>query len=926
MRAANIVSLSLAVGLCLLQANVGHAVTSPPSGDLPNSDSPDSEALAWAERPDEEVYVFGLQLDRFNLTEGLIVFYDGERAFVPLGGFAKALEFPIAVDPENGTALGWFLNDDRAFELDMRAGKVRFRDRVMPLNPDNIERHPDDLYVAMTELEDWFPVLLDLRFRRLQISVKALEPLPLQERAARIERRSRLRRIAAEEEMERVDADAGWFEWPFVDTSIEASGRSRAEEHLGQARMTTTVAGVFGGLDGEATAIMDSDQDAPNFRVRLSRQSLDGGLLGPLDAREFALGDVTTPDLPLIAENAVGRGIEISTFDLDRLEQTNRVTLRGELPVGWEVEVYRNGELIDFQSEQDVGDGRYEFSGLPTLAGLNEFRLVFFGPQGQTREQVERYFVTPELSKPRRSSFRFAYNQLNRDLISTDPKERRAQDDGEHRLILQGEHGLSETLSVSGGLASLSVEGDRLNYAIAGLQSSLHGVLGQLDIAVEDSGGFAVGGRAQTQLGSWSVFAEQSWFQDFHSEQTDDGRVQGHLRSRSVARINGHVPDFGLGHQPLSATLTHEESEEGEWQTNLFGRISSVVRPFNFSLSSNARVREGEEVESDLRLLVGTLLGDFRLRGEVGYDIAPDAEFDQVSLSADWRINQYFGARVGLRHIAGDSELTTATAGINRQFDTFALGINLEADSRGDYNARLGLSFALGHNPAADRLEMRAKPFARRGAISTRVFLDRDNDGVFSKGDEVIENAGFTGPRVRREVKTEADGTAFMVGMEPYREIEIGLSEATLEDPYWASANGPRLVTTRPGVTTHLEFPVVETGEVDGVIILREALREGDEGVGAKLDISGAPAETGEPGAGLRVLLVDEEGQVVAETMSAYDGFFIFSRIPYGLYHLMLDSEQMQALGYAKGPSREFEIRPDEPYASGLDLIAKAMP
>ena len=167
---------------------------------------------------------------------------------------------------------------------------------------------------------------------------------------------------------------------------------------------------------------MDSDQEAPNFRVRLSRRSIDGGLLGPLDARSFALGDVTTPDLPLIAENAVGRGVEISTFDLDRLEQTNRVTLRGELPVGWEVEVYRNGELIDFQSDQDVGDGRYEFPALPTVAGLNEFRLVFFGPQGQRREQTERYFVTSDLPKPKRTSFRFAYNQLNRDLISVDPQ------------------------------------------------------------------------------------------------------------------------------------------------------------------------------------------------------------------------------------------------------------------------------------------------------------------------------------------------------------------------------------------------------------------------------------------------------------------------------------------------------------------------
>ena len=78
-----------------------------------------------------------------------------------------------------------------------------------------------------------------------------------------------------------------------------------------------------------------------------------------------------------------------------------------------------------------------------------------------------------------------------------------------------------------------------------------------------------------------------------------------------------------------------------------------------------------------------------------------------------------------------------------------------------------------------------------------------------------------------------------------------------------------------------------------------------------------------EPGVGLRVLLVDADGKVVAETVSAYDGFFIFSRVRYGRYRLMLDDKQLRELGYSEGASRQFEIREDEPFASGLDLTAE---
>ena len=85
--------------------------------------------------------------------------------------------------------------------------------------------------------------------------------------------------------------------------------------------------------------------------------------------------------------------------------------------------------------------------------------------------------------------------------------------------------------------------------------------VGHLDLALDNEGGTAVGARTQTQIGSWSLFGEQSWFQNFHSEETDDGATAGHLRSRTAVRINGHLPDFGLGHHPLSASVSHEESE-----------------------------------------------------------------------------------------------------------------------------------------------------------------------------------------------------------------------------------------------------------------------------------------------------------------------------------------------------------------------------
>jgi hypothetical protein len=863
----------------------------------------------WDQRPDDEVYVFGLRLDRYVLTDGFIIFYDGKEAYAPLGTLAELLEFPIAVDPERGTAQGWFLNDDRTFRLDLAQPVVEISGRALAVDLKSLERHPDDIYVSLAELERWFPVALELQFEALSIQVTALEPLPLQQRIAREERQRHLRRGSGEDDLDQVGPEERWFDWPFVDTSIEVSGRHRPEETRARGRLTTTVAGIVGGLDGEMTAVTDSDQEVPNFRLRLGRQSLDGGLLGPLDAREYALGDVTTPDLPLVAENTVGRGFEVSSYDLDRLEQTNRVTLRGELPVGWEVEVYRNGELIDFQTDTDVGNGRYEFSNLPTLAGLNEFRLVFYGPQGQTRELVESYFVTPDFAEPGRTDFRVAFNQRNQDLIDIDDSTPGQPDDGKNRFVLQVEHGLDETLSLGGGIASLSVDEQRRNYASVNLQGSILAALAQFDAAFSDNGGLALGGRLQTRTGSWSFFGEQSFFENFHSEETDNASVGGHLRSRTELRANGHLPDIGFGHQPLSASVTHEVAEEGDWQTTAFGRVSAVVRPFNFALSSTTRLRSERDTESDARLLVGTLLGDFRLRGEVGVGVAPELAFDQATLSADWRISEDFGARFGLRHYSGDRELTSGTVGLNYQFEHFAIGLNVDGDSEGQYNARLGLSFSFGRDPGSGDIAVRARPFARNGAVSAQAFLDSDNDGVFDPDERPIEGVGFSGPRLPREARTDENGNSFIVGLEPYRATEIGLNEATLEDPFWASSRAPVRVVTRPGSATTLLFPVIETGEVDGTVLVGRpdggALR---------------------PGGGLRVYLRDLSGAVVAETETAYDGYYFFDRIPYGRYELALDPSQLSELGYAAVLPRSVNINAEEPFVVGQDMLAPPDP
>jgi len=96
----------------------------------------------------------------------------------------------------------------------------------------------------------------------------------------------------------------------------------------------------------------------------------------------------------------------------DRPTEFDRITLDGDLPIGWEVELYRNEVLLDFRVDQI--SGRYSFQNVPLLFGNNILRLAFYGPQGQVREELKQIRVGPEQIKPGEHRYRFAFNQQDK--------------------------------------------------------------------------------------------------------------------------------------------------------------------------------------------------------------------------------------------------------------------------------------------------------------------------------------------------------------------------------------------------------------------------------------------------------------------------------------------------------------------------------
>ena len=98
-----------------------------------------------------------------------------------------------------------------------------------------------------------------------------------------------------------------------------------------------------------------------------------------------------------------------------------------------------------------------------------------------------------------------------------------------------------------------------------------------------------------------------------------------------------------------------------------------------------------------------------------------------------------------------------------------------------------------------------------------------------------------------------------------------------------------------------LDFPVVETGEIDGTVLLKTNDQQ-------------------RPVSNVNLRLIDSNGTVVEEVKSQFDGFYLFSRVVPGSYILQVDSEQLQRLHLSASHDQKIELGAGE-VRDGLQVV-----
>lgn len=875
---------------------------------------PTLPAFAIVSRPDTELLLFELRLNGRVLSESLSAYPVPGGMVVPLGELCRLLELAIQVDPRKGWAQGTILRPQNSFRLDAAKATARLRGQELPYPRTQVEVHEDDIYVDTRLLALWLPVDVKLDERGALLDLNAKEQLPIQDRWARENRLIRTPEDPAKrfKDYQRIEVPYRFVDLPWVDQTL--LGRYQPEtpttptaKPTNRFRLAsqTYLGGDFLWMSAQGYANFQDPGGLHDQRLTLGRRDPEGGLLGPLNAREFQIGDTVVPGVGLASMTAAGPGFLVSNFPLEAQGSQDRRTFIGNLPPGWQVELYQNGSLIGFQV--NTPDGRYQFLDVPIQFGPNDFRLVFYGPGGERREEVVRV-NQKELRTPK-GDFRYRVAGVSPHYL---PK----------RGAFEAEVGLTNRFVLQASAVSLGLIGIDQTPAVTDQKEYQHtyaqvGLRGYWDLVIgraSFSHDSRTAGNA-AEVGLETGFASGSTLSVSHAELKDYASeifrpIYGPIQSRTLLSLYGSLPDLRRPWGSYQLDLQHDALAQGGSYDRVGNRLSTSVASFSFSNTLNwTRLRDypGKGQDSNFvngAFLLGRSFGVWSLRGQANYTLNGGVKhLTDTALYADTTVFHPFQLQAGINR-STDSGTTTYLLNVFKYTGRFSLGLNAAYSSESHFTGAITLHVGLSHDPSSGTWRARAENVVGFGGLSARAFQDKNGNGRRDPGEPYLEEAGFAVSGIPNGNAVGAN--YFSDRMPADRYAYASLLESSLEDPLARPATAGYKLLPRSGRVATIEVPVVNFGQVNGTVYL-------DDG-GPKRAFPG-----------LQVELIDHAGRVVKAVRTAYDGFFSLDGVKPGIYQLRVSPPDLDRLELVGPAPKAMTLDPTGTIVDNADLIVRSL-
>ncbi|MBV1928199.1 MAG: hypothetical protein KUG81_01640, partial [Gammaproteobacteria bacterium] len=826
---------------------------------------------------------------------GLLIYLDEDEMLLPLSVFTELLEFPISVNTSTGNANGWFLNEDNKFELSPPYKSVKIGEKTIPITKGIVETHIDDIYVSSDLLEEWFPITLTMNFNELRLYMDVSEDLPIEARAKRRNawEKSKLHtKPFVEIEGDVITLPYRKFAAPTVQVNHNV-GFSRIQKvPSASSSHSVNLQGDLLGMGAQGSFNFSTDNEGKNefqnIQFRLKKEDYEGGIAGPMKATSLEIGDISTGSFPLAAGQSRGRGFNINNNPINFIRDPNEFKVEGDAPIGWDIEVYQDQNLLDFATIDT--SGKYAFDTIPLREGFNLFRIVLYGPNGEKRERFERFYLGPGMVEPGKLLYEISGLQSSTPLLNFSTQN---QPDTDPTLSVIGEYGLHKNFSVNAGYYNGPLGKGSLDAVGVGARISTTNMFTQVDLLRDKSGAQSYSVNA---TGNLSKNITLRGLHRRHKGYAQDLRSTEETTSVSLSQ------QFSLKLIPIgsySLEAKRETFDSGSVTDTLVNRISGTLLGLNLNnrLEHTIRNSDRDNATTTGDLTLRRRLKHGTVRGRFAYDLTNSFTAESLELQLQHPLSRHLFLNTALNtSFIGDKE-TKLSAALDMKTDKMSFGFNTSASTKGDTRFGMKVAYNLIPRSLYGDYEVNSDSGSLSlGQLVVQPFLDKNQNGIMDGDEEGLEDVLFKNTLRGTKAKTNANGQAVITGMSPNVVNKIIIDGKTLPDIYMAPAQEVTNILGKRGINGPIMFPIHQLGEISGTL-------------SAKTDDGEVSVEN------VRMVLLDENEEVVAETFSEFDGFYLFPSLKMGIYEIYFpysDELRSHYNGESSGPQVVLTIENSE--------------
>lgn len=793
---------------------------------------PQEVTLSYRESQEQDIQVNSLKINKRMQTQGLVTLYLQGQLLIPIEGLAQYLELDVSVFPGG-------------LDIKHKNSNCRLTARRKTSSGDGFvwSETPYDIYLDSAALAQLLDIEIDYSYRRQAIAINADWYL--------------LPKITTPTPSSLLTPDYVHSDQYFALTIPVADVRVNAV-HRDNTKTRANVNAYFDLLYQAAEYRLSDANDQTRHFLKLSRE-----LERAPDARlvkkfGYEIGDINTPQDNLVAGTYAGKGLFFYTNNKDNFNAFTGITLIETVPADWRGELYRNGLFIDEKISND--ENQLVFDNVQAFYGSNRYELRLFGPQGQTQVIVKDY----EMGRGQ-----IEEGKLNLSYYQVAPQDAlfNSADVVRKSNKLSANYGLFSGTTL--GLAYQTLEEN--NKSDDFFSASAYTLLG--------GGAFNVEFSRQSQRGHAAFLGYSGKVSDQHRVALELGLFDDYFSAlhrfddkrgiKFKARVNGIVEALPGLRWNLQSGVEKVEDKDTQWNIN-----------FKLDKSLAAGLWSNEWLWQQQTGLDGLIYRSFMVKNWGKHAFSASMEwlpFDNLNLDkalVEWRWPEqarlYQQTRIRYQDtLAAPWQFSHQ---LNWRMPTLTLTSGMDIDSEGDWSVNAGVTLSLGYDKANQRPYISKRQGTNNASLDVVSFIDDNRNYKWEPWEPLLKDVAYSGNQNWKQTRSNHLGRSSLRGLKTGSEQALSLGLSSIKDPFLYPAYKHIQVKTHPGGRNRLFMPMHSFSEVEGNLFSKNA-------------------SATKPLPHIQLTLLNAANQVVARTRSESDGYFAFSKVPPGRYHVDLETK-----------------------------------